>query len=148
MKLIVVVSMVLVLSGCASHPERLPTTYVPPLQYLSYDCDQLDGEFKRVSIRVHQLYESLKAEADVDELQMRIGLLFFWPTLFWLEGGDGPEAIEYSQLKGEYAALEEVAIQKKCSSDIIPPNPEEQLKEDERQKALEQQRENMIKISD
>ena len=45
---------------------------------------------------------------------MAIGLVLFWPTLFFLEGGDGPEAAEYARLKGEVDALEGVAIQKQC----------------------------------
>lgn len=69
----------------------------------------------------------MESEADADDAQMGVGLLLLWPTLFWLEGGDGPQAVEYSQLKGEFATLEKVAIEKKCDSHIIPPNPEEQL---------------------
>ena len=38
----------------------------------------------------------------------------FWPTLFLLEGGDGPEAAEYAQLRGEYKTLNDVSIAKKC----------------------------------
>jgi hypothetical protein len=45
---------------------------------------------------------------------MAVGLVLFWPALFFLEGGDGPEAAEYACLKGEVDALEQVAIQKKC----------------------------------
>lgn len=45
---------------------------------------------------------------------MAVGMILFWPTLFFLEGGDGPEAAEYSRLKGEKGALEKIAVQKEC----------------------------------
>ena len=28
---------------------------------------------------------------------MGVGLILFWPTLFFREGGDGPEAAEYAR---------------------------------------------------
>lgn len=66
---------------------------------------------------------------------MGIGLLVFWPSLFLLEGGDGPEASEYARLKGTYEALRTVAVQKKCSLEILPPSPEELIKlEDDKNK--------------
>ena len=65
---------------------------------------------------MNNLYTSLDDEADADEAQMAIGLILFWPALFFLEGGDGPEAAEYAQLKGESEALERAAIAKRCSS--------------------------------
>lgn len=34
-----------------------------------------------------------------------------------LEGGDGPEAVEYSRLKGEYQAVYETSKKKKCRID-------------------------------
>ena len=45
---------------------------------------------------------------------MAIGLIIFWPALFFLEGGDGASAAEYSRLKGEFEALEQASIQKSC----------------------------------
>jgi hypothetical protein len=58
---------------------------------------------------------------------MGVGLVLFWPALFFLEGGDGPEAAEYAQLKGEFEALRENSIQKKCG--IESKSPEEIMKE-------------------
>lgn len=93
------------LIGCASSPDKMQTTYISPIQYQSYDCNQISVELDRVSRRTNELYGTLKKEAGKDTAQMAIGLLLFWPTLFFLEGGDGPQAAEYSRLKGEYEAL-------------------------------------------
>jgi len=77
-------------------------------------------ELERVTRRANELYGGLKKKADNDTAQMTAGMLLLWPTLFFLEGGDGPDAAEYSRLKGERDALEQAAIQKNCSLGSIP----------------------------
>lgn len=104
-----------VLAGCATQPKDIPAAHVSPLVYKDYDCDQISQEMRRVSLRTNELYTSLKNEADSDAAQMGVGAIIFWPALFFLEGGDGPEAQEYARLKGEHNALEEAAIQKRCA---------------------------------
>ncbi len=101
--------------GCATQPEELAAQSVSPLQYQSYTCGQIAAEMARTSRRINELYATLKKTADNDQAQMAVGMILLWPTLFWLEGGDGPQAVEYSRLKGEYEALETVSIQKSCS---------------------------------
>ena len=102
------------LSACASSPDKMSAMSVSTLAYESYDCDQIAAESQRVERRVAELYGQLKKTADNDSAQMAVGLVLFWPALFFLEGGDGPEAAEYRRLKGEYEALQKVSVQKKC----------------------------------
>jgi hypothetical protein len=109
------------LAGCASSPDKMAAAYVSPIQYQDYDCKQIGGELARVSRRAQELYGQLDKTASNDGAQMAVGLVLFWPALFFLEGGDGPEAAEYARLKGERDALEQVAIQKHCDPAIIPP---------------------------
>ena len=97
---------------------QMTTTYVSPLQYQSYSCDQLALEMNRVSRKVNELRGDLKEEADNDAAQMAIGLVIFWPALFFLEGGDGADAQEFSRLKGEFEALEQMSIQKQCGIQV------------------------------
>ena len=85
------------------------------MKYKDYDCEMIALETASVEQRTNHLYHSLKTEANKDAGQMAIGMVLFWPALFFLEGGDGPQAAEFAQLKGEYNALEEVATIKKCS---------------------------------
>ena len=106
------------LIGCATQPKDLPTAYVSPLQYQNYSCDQISMEMNRVSRKVNELRGDLKEEADTDSAQMAIGLIIFWPALFFLEGGDGADAAEFSRLKGEFEALEQMSIQKSCGIQI------------------------------
>lgn len=103
------------ISACATQPNKIAATYVSPMIYKDYDCDQIVLEQNRIERRTGELYSSLKKEANADSWQMGLGLVLFWPTLFMLEGGDGPEATEYARLRGEYEALNDVSVSKKCA---------------------------------
>lgn len=124
----------IVLAGCASQPEDIETAYVSPLHYRSFDCEQLEMEAERVSRRVLDLHRRLADEADADAVQMGVGLILLWPTLFWLEGSDDYRATEYSRLKGERDAVEKASIKKKCGIEfqpIIPPKEKDDQKQDD-----------------
>jgi hypothetical protein len=56
----------------------------------------------------------LDKKSSNDNAQMGVGLVLFWPALFFLEGGDGADAVEYRRLRGEYEALQKVSVQKRC----------------------------------
>jgi len=121
------------LFGCATQPEKIDTAHVSSLLYEDYSCQQLLLEADRVSRRVQELNTSPGTSADsddtlfltmvdvLDEIQTAVGFIFLWPTLFWVEGGDGPEATEYGRLKGEYKALQKTAIAKNCPMVITGP---------------------------
>jgi hypothetical protein len=136
MKKITLIVFILGLVSCASNPDKIDAAYVSPLKYQDYDCDQLALEMDYVGERTNKLYQRLKSERNADNWQMGIGLVLFWPSLFLLEGGDGPEASEYSQLKGDFEALRTNAVEKKCS--IEAKSPEEIMKSaDESEKTQE-----------
>lgn len=78
-----------------------------------YDCEQVRSEPMRVSGRVREVAGAQKQQADSDAIAMGVGLVLFWPALFFLAGGNDRKE-ELSRLKGEYDALEQAAIQKTC----------------------------------
>jgi len=117
---------VFALSACATQPDKIQTAYVSELQYQNYNCEQLASESERVSRKANELHASLKKTADNDEAQMAVGLLLLWPTLFFLEGGDGPQAQEYARLKGEREAIEKSSIKKNCGIKFKPFTPPQQ----------------------
>ena len=106
--------------GCATSPNEIQATHVSPIQYSSYDCDQIAMEMGFVGRKVNELYYQLEDEASADQGQMALGLILFWPALFFLEGGDDYRAGEYARLKGERLALEDAAVMKKCSPGSLP----------------------------
>jgi hypothetical protein len=109
-----IVSACFLVSGCASSPDKIAAQSVSTLPYEQHNCNQIGAEVDRVTRRVSELHGTLDKKASGDSAQMAIGMVLFWPALFFLEGGDGPEAAEYARLKGERDALEKVAIQKEC----------------------------------
>lgn len=126
-KNLIIIAFIGILNGCASNPNKIDATYVSPLKYSSYNCLQLTEEMDYVGQRTTKLYHRLKKERKADNWAMGIGLVLFWPSLFLLEGGDGPEASEYAQLKGEFTAIRTNSVRSKCS--ITMKSPEEIMKE-------------------
>lgn len=102
--------------GCAKNPERLGSAYVSPIQYHAYDCDQIIAEKTRVERRVGELTGKQAKASRNDKVAMGVGLVLFWPALFFLAGGDHAE--ELKRLKGEYEALEVAWIEKKCDDEL------------------------------
>ena len=117
------------ISGCASAPDEIRTSSVSPLKYKDYDCNQIIQEMSFVNEETTKLYTTLDKKSSDDNVAMGVGLVLFWPALFFLEGGDGPAAAEYAQLKGEYKALNRAAIRKNCDVDAFPPSPEALIEE-------------------
>ena len=108
--------LVAIASGCATNPNKISAAYVSPSRYKDWTCDQIDVERTHIEDRCNVLYGQLKKEASGDAWQMGVGAVLFWPALLALEGGDGPEATEYSQLKGEYEALRKTGVSKECDT--------------------------------
>ena len=102
------------LSGCASSPEKIAAAYVSPIQYQSYTCEQIAQELNRVGRRLQGVTQIQSGEASGDSATMAIGMVLFWPSLFFLEGDTGREG-ELARMKGEVEAIETVAITKNCN---------------------------------
>jgi len=107
----------IVSTGCATASKDIASAYVSPMQYQSYDCDQILAEVQRVHGRVSQLGGRLDEAASNDKAIMGVGLILFWPALFAL-GGTKQQEAEYGRLKGEYDALQQSAVQKKCAGAV------------------------------
>jgi hypothetical protein len=104
------------LSGCASKSSNIPATYVSPNEYGSYTCNSLEMELTDISRRVASITGQVDDEASGDSWQMGVGLVLFWPALFFLEGGDGNLQAEYALLKGKYEAVNTQYARKNCTS--------------------------------
>lgn len=102
------------LQGCATGSQGIAARSVSPLQYQGFNCEQIAMEMARVSNRANDMARQVDADANADAWQLGVGLVLFWPALFFLEGGDGPQAHEYATLKGEYEALAQAGTMKSC----------------------------------
>ena len=108
-------SAALLVGGCSTSSDNIAPAYVSPLHYESFDCDQIGQEMARVGRRVSEVAGVQDSEADGDAVAMGVGLVLFWPALFFLADGGDREA-ELARLKGEYEAIERAAIQKNCET--------------------------------
>lgn len=106
--------LLLAMSGCASKAQNISATYVSPLQYQSYTCPQVGDEISRIGRKVTEVSGQQDRTAGKDAAAMTVGLILFWPALFLLPGGEHKD--ELARLKGEYEALEGVAISKDCKT--------------------------------
>ena len=115
----VIICAAITLAGCATASKDISTSYISPMQYQSYDCEQLASESQRLQVRVNQLGGRLDEAASNDKAIGVVGAILFWPALFAL-GGTKQQESEYARLKGEYDAVQQAAIVKKCSGIIVP----------------------------
>jgi len=110
---IYVLSACIAMAGCATASKDITVAYVSPMQFQSYDCEQLASETQRIQARVVQLGGRLDTAASNDKAIAGVGLILFWPALFAL-GGTKQQEADYSRLRGEYDAVQQAAILKKC----------------------------------
>lgn len=100
-------------SSCATAPDKIEASYVSPLAYESYNCNQLSQEAERLSYRAADATGVQRKKAKNDAVATGVALVLFWPALFFIKGKGANEA-EVARLKGEMEAIEKVSIQKGC----------------------------------
>lgn len=120
-----------IVTACAEHPEKIAAQYVSPMQYDGYNCKQIGAEMQRVSSRIGDLGGQQEKAATNSDVVMGVGLVLFWPALFFLDSNSA-QAAEYARLKGEFNALEQAAIQKKCGFRIERPKLPQPEKSDDK----------------
>lgn len=109
-------------AGCASNSKEIKAAYVSPMTYDRFECAQLVEENQRIQMRISEVSGDVDKRASGDKTKMGVGLILFWPTLFFLKG-DGPEAQELARLKGEHDALEKAYVEKSCSNPRVESAP-------------------------
>jgi hypothetical protein len=107
------------MGGCATASKDIAPTYTSPMAYQSYDCQQLAAETARIQGRVTQLGGRLDQAASNDKA-IGVGAIIFWPALFALGGTKAQEA-EYASLSGQYEAVRQASIEKKCAGAVSVP---------------------------
>lgn len=112
-KIAAAVALATVLSSCASKPSDIEAAYVSPALYESLSCDRLREEATSVSARAIAASGVQQKKADNDAVAVGVGLVIFWPALFFAKG-DGASAAEVARLKGEMKAIEAVSLKNNC----------------------------------
>lgn len=112
---VLAVTVVSFLGGCATASKDISATYVSPTQYMSYDCQQIGAETQRLQARYAELGGRLDQAASNDKAIAGVGIILFWPALFAL-GGTKQQEAEYARLRGEYDAVSQASVQKRCGA--------------------------------
>ncbi len=110
----------LCVSGCASSSADITPTYVSPMIYQSYTCQQLGLEAQAVSARAATLSGAQDKQRTNDTIATTAAVVIFWPAAF-LVGGDKQTAAELGQMKGQMVAIEQASISKKCNIQFQKP---------------------------
>lgn len=103
----------LAVSACASSPENVRSQYVSPAQYASYNCQEIETDLRAISQEVHVLTGQQRRRANQDAWATGVGIVVFWPALFFLMRGDKQD--DLARMKGEYEALVAQSRRKDCT---------------------------------
>jgi hypothetical protein len=103
-----------VVADCASRSSNISASYVSSSAYSSLSCAALKEEAVRVSYSAAAASGRQDSAATGDAVKTGVGLVLFWPVLFFNEG-NGAKAADVARLKGEMQALEVAAAQKNCN---------------------------------
>jgi len=132
-RMLALIVLLFFMSGCATSPGRIRANYVSPVQYYAWTCGQIHSEMIRVKAKVLELSGVQQGEAVKDTIALSVGLVLFWPALFFMLGPDQKQ--EIAQLKGEYEALERAAIHNECGFiNLMEEEREEQLIKEQKEK--------------
>jgi outer membrane murein-binding lipoprotein Lpp len=103
----------LILAGCASKSEDITASYVSPVAYQNFTCDQLQQEAEGISARAAEAAGQQDKARKNDQVKTAVGVVLFWPVLLFNEG-DGRNAAELANLKGQMNAIQSASTKKKC----------------------------------
>lgn len=114
MRVLGIVVLCAALGGCASASSDIAPSYVSPVVYQSYNCQQLGLEAQGISQRAAALSGAQDSQRTKDGLVTAAAIVVFWPAAFFV-GGDKQTAAELANMKGQMVAIEQASIQKKCN---------------------------------
>jgi hypothetical protein len=114
MRILGIVALGAALGGCASSASDIGPSYISPVAYQSYTCQQLGLEAQAISTRAATLSGAQDSQRTKDGLVTAAAIVVFWPAAFFV-GGDKQTAAELANMKGQMVAIEQASIAKKCN---------------------------------
>ena len=111
--IVVLLSISLLVTSCATKPSELTATYVSPSIYNTWDCDQISREMQRFNGQVASLTGQQNTIYKNDQSMGWIGTFLLWPLYFFIKG-DGEIAAQLKTAKGTLEALQQASVEKKC----------------------------------
>jgi hypothetical protein len=114
MRVLGIVALGAALGGCASSAADITPTYISPVIYQSFTCQQLGLEAQSISARAATLSGAQDSQRTKDTVATTAAVIIFWPAAF-LVGGDKQTAAELANMKGQLIAVEQASIAKNCN---------------------------------
>lgn len=122
MRIVVACAAAALVAGCAKSADKIAATYVSPYQYQHFTCPQIAEEAQRLSHRASVLTGAQDEKATKDAVVTTVGIVIFWPALFFI-GGDDQQTAELGRIRGELEAVEQVSVRKNCGITFRRPAP-------------------------
>lgn len=114
MRSFIALSVVLALSGCMNMPtptSQITGSHASSLRYEQFDCSSLGAEVDSLARRENQLVVAQEQRIKTSQMQA------FW----WGFGqGDGMEAAELANVRGEKETIRTAMESKRCNPAMIP----------------------------
>lgn len=110
-------AVILALCACADKSDQIAASYVSPTLYQGMTCKQLATEAQSVVNRAQEASNAQDKKASNDAVATGVGMVLFWPALFFIKG-DGAQAAEVARLKGEITAIQQASNAKSCNIQI------------------------------
>ena len=101
----------LIVAGCASKASDVAPSYVSPMQYDAYNCEQPAEGAQRISAHATEAAGAQESQATRDAVATTAAIVAFWPAAFFV-GGDKQNAAELARLRGEMDGIEQTSIRK------------------------------------
>lgn len=122
MRILRIAALCVVLAGCASSSSEITPSYVSPVVYQGFTCQQLAMEAQAVSQRAATLSGVQDSQRTKDGWATAAAVVVFWPAAFFVQG-DKQNAAELANMKGQMVAIEQASNAKKCGIQFQGPRP-------------------------
>jgi hypothetical protein len=123
MRFVAVLLCALAIAGCASKSTEIAPSYVSPVMYQSYTCQQIAQESQNIAAHAAEVSGAQDQKRTNDQIATGVAIVVFWPAAFFV-GGDGQAAAELARLKGQMQALEQASVMKNCGIQFRQASPQ------------------------
>ena len=102
------------LGACAGGAGNITASYVPPSLYEGKSCKVLAEELYFVQSKARQLTGQIEDDASGDAAATAVGLILFWPALFFIDGDDPVKRQQLADLRGRAETIHRVLLNQNC----------------------------------
>ena len=114
MRALIAALLVLSLAACATNPDKLASAYVSPTEYNGDSCPSLNIAYARNNSEAAALYKKMKGKSRTNTGAATVGVLLFWPALFFMKGKDAESDSRMAELMGRRTAIETAMDKGNC----------------------------------